>query len=134
MNIIRWIIFFPVSVGLAIIASILGNLLGMFTAWITGYDQTSFFNQLWSTSAGGIFMGFAVIWAGVKIVPSHKKAVAYVLGILAISYSGAAMYYALLLESYWGLWSLILVIITVGIVLFNITEHFPEIDEENQDQ
>jgi hypothetical protein len=64
--------------------------------------------------------GYLVVWIGVKIAPSHKKLVAYILGIFAIAYSGMALYGNLILGEYWSIWQMFVIIVTVGYVLYSI--------------
>lgn len=116
ITILRWIIVFPASL---IVAVAIGLIVGVFYSL---FQEEGFWRSLFGHTIAGGLTGYMVVWLGAKIAPSHKKIVAYILGVFAIAYSGMALYGVLLQRDYWGLWQMFVLIVAVGFTLYEISK------------
>ena len=95
MKIIRWIIFLPCGLAAGMIAKILWEVSNMFFIRF----ELGLFTQWLFWGMGEVIGNLAVIYTAIKIVPSRKKTVAYVLchigfilGLLTAGYVGYRLF------------------------------------------
>jgi hypothetical protein len=81
MKVIRWIIFLPCALVAGFIAKILWEVSNMF---LIRYEL-GLFTQWLFWGMGEVIGNLAVIYIAIKIVPSRKKTVAYVLCIIGLT-------------------------------------------------
>jgi hypothetical protein len=108
-------IFFPASI---IIALVIGAISGVLISLV---QVGGFWGKFLGFTSGSVSMGYFVVWVGVKIVPTHKKIVAFLIGVFAIAYSGMALYGNLYMRNFWGIWEMVVVIAVVGYQLYVIS-------------
>jgi Ca2+-binding RTX toxin-like protein len=114
ITVLRWILFFPASMGVALIAGMVSGFLT--TLW---QQEGIFQDFVVHTTSGGV-MGVMVVYVGTSIAPTHKKIVAYILGGFTIGYSGMALFGVLFQRDFWGIWQMFVLIVAVGCALYGI--------------
>ena len=119
-NVLRWIVFIPLASLSAWLAWIIFNFLGKFSFFYAGADIDSFLGQLYLNTIGHIAMGAAFVYAGAKIVPSHKLIVVYVLAGLGLVFSGILLYPAVMVADWWAVWGGVSLIAGIGIIVYSI--------------
>ena len=108
---LRWILC-PISSVLALfIVSVLTRLFIWFQSNMLGMGEGAWFDEIWKNLIAPGITGFATIYVGVYVAPSHKKIVSLVLGALFVMLGGISLLGMLGDRNWWGLLN---VIFTIG--------------------
>lgn len=100
IKIARWILFIPISFVAGYTAYLVGGFVNnasyvMFTGVANDFSQYYLLEPM-----AHMYLGGALVYAGVRIAPSHPKTVAMALVALLIFISGASVYASLMQATY----------------------------------
>jgi hypothetical protein len=103
--ILRWIAVLPAAVVAGVVAGSLVIAVDRWGMTMQGLNPGSFFNLLVVNALSGAATGAAWVYAGVKVAPTHKTPVAFILAVLSILGAGFTLFLALAMSRGWAIYS-----------------------------
>jgi len=120
-TVLRWFGFFPVAVVAAWLAELVVYPLGLFSLGWAGITPEKFPGKLYFATMPHLAMGAAFVYVGAKIAPAHKVAVAFILGLIGVAFSGALLFAAVMVRDWWAVWGGLFVAIGAGAVVWTVS-------------
>ena len=121
VTVLRWIAFLPSALLAAWLAWFLVALLNRVTMRMQGIDPGSFFFRGFIEYISHAVMGAAFVYTGAKIVPSHKKVVAYILAAIGLVLAVFLLFPSIMAADYWAIWSDFSLIFGVGVTAYSVS-------------
>lgn len=118
--ILRWVAVLPAAAAAGYVGWLLIVLLNRISFSMSGVDPDSFLGRAFIEAASSAVMGAAIVYAGAKTAPSHRRIVVFVMAVLALVSAGVLLYPALLMRSGWAIYSVVWWILGAGGVAWSV--------------
>lgn len=117
----RWLVLLPASLAGAWLAYFVITLINKVTA-VAYLDPDSFMMKAYLETSGHITLGAAFVYVGVYIAPAHKRATAYSMAGLSISFVSVLLYTALMAPTvnYWAVYGGVAVLVAALGTVYSI--------------
>ena len=119
-NAARWLLTLPLAGVCSWVAWYLYDFVSRFSMVHVGVDPTSFTARVWLDGTSTAIMGYAFVYIGAVVVPSHKKKAALALGGLVLLLAGYSLVLNIPQSNYWALWDAVAVLIGAGLAVYAI--------------
>jgi hypothetical protein len=86
------------------------------TLWAMNLESETAAGRAYVETLSGLLAGLVFLYLGVKLAPSRRKRVAYVLGGLGLLAAGFVLFPALARADYWTMWNVACAIVGAAVV------------------
>ena len=101
----RWLILAPVSLGGGWLVWLITTAVNRLSLLAVGIDPDSFIGKAYVEAVSALCMGFAFVYVGAKVAPTHRKQTSLALAGLGLLAVGISMTFGMIVTNYWSLWA-----------------------------